>query len=104
MTVQQVIQQRIEAEFSPQYLRLENESHQHRTAPGAESHFKLILVSEHFAGLRLLARHQAVNRVLADLLASSVHALALHTYTPEEWQARQGAPKTPACVGKVDFR
>lgn len=104
MTVQHLIEQRIEAEFSPQLLTVENESHMHRTAPGAESHFKLVVVSQQFVGLRLVARHQAVNRILADLLAGPVHALALHTYTPEEWQARQGAPKTPTCVGKVDIK
>lgn len=33
--------------------------------------------------------------VLAAELAGSLHALALHTYTPEEWQQQGSAPKTP---------
>ena len=40
------------------------------------------------------------NEALADELAGEVHALALHTYTPEEWQARFGdAPMSPPCLG-----
>lgn len=104
MTVQRLIQQRIESEFAPQQLWVENESHMHRTEPGDESHFKLVVVSSRFSGLRLLARHQLVNGVLSDLLDGPVHALALHTYTPEEWLARQGVPKTPSCVSKVGIR
>jgi len=104
MTVQRLIQQRIQTELAPQHLSVENESHMHRSEPGAESHFKLVVVSSQFTGLRLLARHQKINALLADLLAGPVHALALHTYTPEEWLARQGAPKTPSCVSKVGIR
>jgi BolA protein len=41
-----------------------------------------------------------VNEALAEELAGDVHALALHTYTPEEWQARFGdAPMSPPCLG-----
>jgi len=27
------------------------------------------------------------------------HALALHTYTPEEWAAQGSAPESPTCLG-----
>jgi BolA protein len=56
-------------------------------------------VSTAFEGKRLIARHRALNSALADELAGPVHALALHTYTPEEWRAREGAPESPACRG-----
>ncbi len=102
MGLQQQIELTLREEFAPAYLDVRNESHMHRTEPGAESHFKVILVSERFVGLRLLARHRAVNAVLAAELAGPLHALALHTYTPEEWQQQGSAPKTPSCVGKPD--
>jgi BolA protein len=80
-------------------LEVVNESHMHRSTPGAESHFKVIIVSAQFEGERLLGRHRKVNAILADELANAVHALALHTYTPSEWQQKGQAPRTPSCVG-----
>jgi len=48
----------------------------------------------------LLVRHRRVNALLAQALQNGVHALALHTYTPEEWQARAAlAPESPNCAG-----
>ena len=84
--------------FHPVHHELINESHQH-AGPATDSHFKLVLVSEAFVGVRAVARHQQVYRVLADELQGPVHALALHVYTPEEWQANQAVPESPNCLG-----
>ena len=100
MSMQQQIEAKLQQAFAPDHLEVRNESHMHRTEPGAESHFKVVLVSEQFVGQRPLARHRAVNSVLADELAGAVHALALHTYTPDEWLQRGEAPRTAPCVGK----
>ena len=100
MTMQQQIEQKLQQAFAPSHLTVSNESQMHRVAPGAESHFKVVLVSAQFVGQRPLVRHRAVNSVLADELAGAVHALALHTYTPDEWLQRGGAPRTAPCVGK----
>lgn len=100
MSVQQSIEQLLRGEFDPALLEVVNESHQHSVPANSETHFKVVLVSEHFSDRRKVARHQRVYAVLADLLAGPVHALALHTYTPAEWQARQAqAPASPACLG-----
>jgi BolA protein len=38
--------------------------------------------------------------ILADELAGSVHALALYTYTPDEWlEKRNETPDSPNCLG-----
>ncbi|MFC3914830.1 BolA family protein [Pseudaeromonas sharmana] len=102
MAMQQQIESKVTAALAPTWLEVINESFMHRVAPGAESHFKLVIVSEQFAGLRLLARHRLVNALLASELAGGVHALALHTYTPEEWQDKGSAPRTPSCIGRPD--
>ena len=82
------------------HLEVVNESNQHNVPPGSESHFKLVLVTDEFDGLALLARHRKVNALLADLLEGEVHALALHTYTPADWEKRfGGAPMSPPCLG-----
>ncbi|ADN75100.1 transcriptional regulator, BolA protein family [Ferrimonas balearica DSM 9799] len=98
MSMQQTIETKIQAALSPTHMEVINESHMHR-GPAEESHFKLIVVSEQFDGQRLLARHRAVNAALAEELAGTLHALALHTYTPVEWSEQQQAPRTPSCLG-----
>lgn len=100
MQLQALIEKKLREALTPSHLEVINESHMHRTEPGAESHFKVIVVSECFASERLLARHRRVNGLLAEELAGGLHALALHTYTPAEWLGRGEAPRTPSCVGK----
>jgi BolA protein len=82
--------------LEPGHLEVQDESHRH--ARGQETHYKATIVSDRFAGLPLLRRHQAVHAILGDLMAQ-FHALALHTYTPAEWQERRAAPQSPACRG-----
>ena len=100
MTIQSAIEQKLLAEFEPQHLEVLNESHMHRVAPGSETHFKVVLVTSKFDGQRLIQRHRQVNALLANELRESIHALALHTYTPHEWQEYFcQAPDTPRCSG-----
>ncbi|MFK0573670.1 BolA family protein [Endozoicomonas sp.] len=82
------------------FIDVANESHLHNTPPGSESHFKVVIVSEEFQGKLPVKRHQIIYSLLADELREQIHALALHTYTPTEWRARnQSAPATPDCRG-----
>lgn len=93
------IEHALTAALSPVHLSLENESHQH-AGQRQESHFRVVIVSPAFAGLALLARHRLVNTAIADERLTGLHALSLHTYTPEEWQQRGAeAPASPACSG-----
>lgn len=82
--------------LQPQWLSVENESHLH--SRGQQTHFKVVLVSEVFDGLNSVRRHQKVYATLGELMGQ-FHALALHTYTPAEWQARGVAPDSPTCRG-----
>lgn len=94
------IYKKLQAAISPSHLEVINESHLHNVPPGSESHFKLILVSDAFVGKMPVKRHQLVYRILADEIRQDIHALALHTYTEQEWQSRnQSAPPTPDCRG-----
>ena len=100
MTIQQQIEDKLRAAFSPLHLEVDNESHMHNVPQGSESHFRAVLVSEAFAGQPLVQRHRAVNSVLREELDGAVHALALHTLTPEEWFTKGGdTPQSPPCLG-----
>lgn len=100
MQVQSRIEAKLAERFSPAHLEVRNESGGHNVPPGSETHFKVVIVADAFAGQRLVARHRLVNAALAEELAGPVHALAIHTYTEAEWRARIGeAPLSPACRG-----
>jgi BolA protein len=99
MEMQQRIETALREQFSPLHLEVVNESHMHNVPAGSESHFKVTLVSEKFEGQMLIKRHRAVNQALADIMPD-IHALALHTMTPEEWFAKGGqSPDSPPCLG-----
>ena len=74
--------------FAPTRLDVINESHLHaghRNSPGTgESHFRVVVVSELFAGKSRLARHRLVNEALAAELKGKIHALALELNAPGE--------------------
>ncbi|MBY5948165.1 transcriptional regulator BolA [Photobacterium rosenbergii] len=98
--IQERIEEKLQQAFTPLHLEVINESYMHNVPEGSESHFKVIVVSEQFEGMRLIGRHRAVNGALADELANHIHALAIHTYTEAEWQnLNDGAPASPACRG-----
>lgn len=100
MTIQVQIEEKLAAALDPAHLEVANESHQHNVPPNSETHFKVVVVADAFDGQRKVARHQSVYALLAEELAGPVHALALHTYTREEWADRFGeAPMSPPCLG-----
>ena len=99
MQVQQTIETKIRSAFAPNHLEVTNESSMHNVAPGSETHFRLLIVSDAFAGKSRVKRHQEVYRVLAEEKAGPVHALGLQTLTPEEWAADQRSLDSPACLG-----
>ena len=100
MTIQATIEAKLNERLHPLHLQVVNESHMHSAPPGSESHFKVFVVSDQFAGKNLLARHRLINEILAEQLAGPVHALALHPLTPDEWFDKGGkAPDSPPCHG-----
>lgn len=99
MSIQTIIEQKLAAEFDTDFLQVENESHMHNVAPGSESHFKVTIVSNSFNDQMLIKRHRMVNKTLQREI-QQIHALALHTLTPQEWQARAGnVADSPKCRG-----
>lgn len=51
-------------------------------------HFEALIVSPAFAGLNRVRRHQMVYAALGDRMREEVHALSMHTLSPEEWASR----------------
>lgn len=97
MSLEQQLTQQLQT-LDPIHLEVVNESSGHGGYfPGKESHFKVIVVSATFEGLRLVQRHQKVYAVANELLSpGKIHALAIHAYVPSEWQGQ--APDSPECA------
>lgn len=74
--------------FAPTRLEVEDQSAQHAghagARPGGETHYKVTVVSEKFAGLSRPARHRLVYDALRAELASGLHALAVDAKAPGE--------------------
>lgn len=100
MSRQQRIHDLLVTALEPVALEVHDESHGHNVPRGSESHFKVVVVSDRFDGLSLVARHRLVNEAVASEFAQGLHALAVHAYTPEQWQSRGHAfPSSPPCRG-----
>ncbi|MCB1546340.1 MAG: BolA family transcriptional regulator [Hyphomicrobiaceae bacterium] len=88
MSTEATIREKLMIALRPTRLDVVNESHLHaghRSSPGTgESHFRVLIVSEMFAGRSRVERHRLVNESLADELKGKVHALAIKTFAPGE--------------------
>ena len=120
---------KLQAAFSPTHLEVLNESASHNVPRGSETHFKVIVVSDGFAGVGPLDRHRLVNGALADELAGcvllprfaitpivpashprasrnlapssrrGVHALSIVAKTPAQWAKASHISPSPPCLG-----
>ncbi len=100
MSLRQQIEAKIQARVSSAHLEVINESHLHSGPPDAESHFRIIIVSNSFEGVSLVERHRTINEILREEFQAGLHALSLRTHTSEEWKAIQGnVPPPPPCHG-----
>ena len=89
MSVKDRITAKLTNAFAPVSLVVIDESHQHAGHighpgsghPGAlsssETHFRVRIVADAFAGKSRLDRHRLINGLLAEELKSGVHALAI---------------------------
>jgi len=94
------IEEKLANAITLSHLEVINESSNHNVPEGSESHFKVILVSDDFNEKSLLQRHRMVNETLAEELQHKIHALAIHTYTLQEWSNQNNnAPMSPPCLG-----
>ena len=79
--------------FNPQILQVIDNSAKHaghseiKNTTGA-THFSVLIVADCFVDKTLVARHRLIYEALANELKTSVHALAIKAYTPQEFQER----------------
>lgn len=88
MQVRAAIERKLTQGLAPVRLDVIDDSGRHvghaGHKPGGETHFRIEIVAEAFAGKSRVERHRLVNALLAEELAGPVHALQLATLTPAE--------------------
>ncbi len=57
---------------------------------GDGEHYQVLIVSGRFAGKSMVEQHQLVYAALGSAMRQAIHALALRTYTPEQWAKSGG--------------
>jgi BolA protein len=71
----------LDAAFAPTSLAVINESHKHAGHAGddgsGQSHWRVEIESETFAGLSRIAKHRAVHTALGPDIIGRIHALSL---------------------------
>jgi len=86
------IQDILQNKFSPDYIKIVDESERHRGHAGQKesggSHHTVILVSDFFEGKTLLERHRAVYAAVEMDVNESIHALQVRVYTSKEWKKK----------------
>ena len=88
MPVRDTITKKLKDAFTPESIDVVDESHQHEGHAGhrvgGESHFRVYIVAQAFAGKSRVDRHRMINTILAGDLAGGIHALAIHAAAPGE--------------------
>lgn len=73
-------------------VEIEDESHLHAhhkgrmNAPVGSGHYNAVIVSDQFAGKTIMQQHRLVYTALAEEMQTTIHALSLKTFTPQQWQ------------------
>jgi BolA protein len=78
----------LNAQFAPRSIVVEDQSVLHAghagARPGGQTHYRLTLVSEAFAGLSRVERQRLVYQALREEFDTGLHALSLDLKTPSE--------------------
>jgi BolA protein len=86
MTAEERITRTLREAFHPVRINVVDESHLHKGhaghRPEGETHFRVKIAADAFAGKSRVEAHRMVNAALADEFARGLHALAIETAVP----------------------
>lgn len=86
--MESILYQKLAKAFNPTVLKIENQSHRHeghKGSPGTgQSHFSIHIISDKFADLSRIHRHQAIYAILNDEMKETIHALSIQADAPGE--------------------
>ena len=80
-------------------LKILNESYMHNVPEDAESHFKIVIVSNDFSNLSQLQRHKLVYKHLGNIM-DDIHALSIQSFNEVEFKFNPTILDSPECAHK----
>ena len=91
MSMRDKIEAKLKLALRPESVRVEDESAKHaghierhgHADQGGDTHFRVWIVAEAFAGKNRVECHRMVNDLLSEEFEAGVHALAIHASTPQ---------------------
>ncbi len=89
MSSKEKIEKILRDTLSALQVEVEDESALHVGHAGAASgggHYRVTIVSPVFEGRGLIEQHRLVYQALAAEMQTNIHALALNTLTPGQWE------------------
>lgn len=93
MTRLQRIQNALETQIKPIFLKVTDESHLHAGHLGhedgaVETHYRVVVVSDSFTNASRVQRQRLVNEALKAEFSNGLHSLTIKTFTNEEFIAK----------------
>jgi BolA family transcriptional regulator, general stress-responsive regulator len=87
MSIRDTIADKLTTQFAPLFLEVVDESEGHRGhggwREGGETHFRVRIATQQFAGKPRVAQHRAVMDALDAEIKGGVHALAIEVLPPD---------------------
>lgn len=80
-------------------LKILNESFMHNVPEDAESHFKIVIVSNDFNNLSHIQRHKLVYKHLGTIM-NGIHALSIQSFNEDEFKLNPIILDSPECAHK----
>jgi BolA protein len=80
-------------------LKILNESFMHNVPKDAESHFKLVIVSNDFNNLSHIQRHKLVYKHLGNIM-NDIHAISIQSFNEDEFKLNPTILDSPECAHK----
>ena len=97
--IQNSIKEILIKDFNPSVLKIVNESYMHSVPKNAETHFKLVIVSDFFMNITQVKRHLIIYKSLEDIM-KQIHALSIHSFDENEYSKNPIILDSPNCVKK----
>lgn len=86
--MQNKLKEFLQQTFKTATVEVVDDSHKHRNHAGVKQtgggHFKVLVVSEIFAGMSRIDRHRKVTKAAMEAFPGMIHALSVQAVTPEE--------------------
>ena len=83
------LEEKLRIELKPFHLDVVDDSASHighvGAHPSGETHFSVLVVSDKFIGIKPLERHRMIYKIINSEFNSSLHALAIQSFTCEEY-------------------